>query len=402
MRFMTVMLILCLYSFISCTMATSLNNPLLAVSGSIENFSVNFFKTVAHNSNYENLISSPASAHIILSMAAYGANDKTALQMQKILHLPNKKSDGQQGFQTLLEHLNVSNKDVTFNMASRIYIANKYQLKNKYKEMINNYFFSNVCELDVTTPQKSAQLINAWIEKQTSNKIHDIVADGDITANTYMFLLNAIYFKGNWKKSFLEKSTENKSFYISKKIKKQVPTMFNYDEYVNGNLPDLKAQFIVLPYRNSDLSMVIIIPNRIEGLNNLIRNYNSLNYTRLDKDGIFEKVYVYLPKFKFESTIHLKEPLKQLGLTEMFTEKANFSGISNNPLLVNSIIQKAFIDVNEEGTEAAASTVSMMVPYSYNSNPRTIIVNRPFLFQIIDTRNKLTLFIGAVTDPEKH
>lgn len=402
MHFSTIILVLPLYLYIASPTAENKIKPFRSLTESIETFSVKFFQAVAYDNNEDNLIASPLSAHFVLSMAAYGADGNTVREMKDVLHLPINNSISCQDFEKLLKRLRNQNKDVTINIANRIYINNRFKLRSEFKKLINKSFSSGAREVNVTDPKRSAQIINNWIEKNTKHKIHSIISEEDITDSTRMILLNAIYFKGNWKNNFIQRSTENRTFHIDNNNKIQVPTMFNYDEYVIGELHDLRARFIVIPYRNSDLSMVVILPDEIDGLSHVITNLNSFNYTRLNITGSLQKIYVYLPKFKIESSIWLQNPLQKLGMTEMFTDQANFAGIAKHPLLVTQVIQKAFIDVNEEGTEAAASTVSMMVPYSYDSNPRIIKINKPFLFKIIDTRDKMTIFVGAVTNPKKN
>ncbi|XP_008201831.1 alaserpin isoform X5 [Nasonia vitripennis] len=400
MRTPTVILALALC--VTCTMAEDkAAEPLKAVSEGTGHFATNFFKQVSAENKGKNLISSPLSAHVVLSMAAFGAGGNTAVQMRQSLHMPADDVVSKQGFENLIDTLN-NVENVTLEVANKMYLANNLKLKSDYKSLTSGTFRSEATEIDTSKPAESAKVVNDWVDERTHHKIKDIVKEDDITSDTRMLLLNAVYFKGKWAKEFKKEGTQDKIFHVDAKTEKKVPTMFASGSYVYGELPDLKAKFVELPYENKDLKMVIIVPDEIEGLSAIQENLESFNHTRLAEAGSEREVQLYIPKFKIESTIDLKKPLEALGMTDMFSNAANFTGISDEPLKVGKVLQKAFIEVNEEGSEAAAVTVIKIRPVSallYEEEPTIINVDRPFAFGIFYHNTKTILFSGYIVNP---
>jgi serpin B len=376
------------------------NEPLRAVADSTGTFSTKLFKNLASKNQDKNFISSPLSAHAVLSMAAYGAGGNTAVQMRQSLALPEDDTVGRAGFENLFDALN-NTPNVTLEVANKIYVQKGLKLKAEYKQLTAGTFRSEAAEMDVSKPEEVVKDVNAWADEKTHHKINKILEQDDVTQDSRMFMLNAVYFKGNWKTKFDKKLTQDRPFHVNEKTEKQVPTMFINGNFYYGELPDLKAKFIELPYDNEDLKMVIIVPNEINGLKDIEENLESFNQTRLASSGYNTDVLLYLPKFKIESTIPLEEPLKELGMTDMFNNAANFSGIAEEPLKVAKVLQKAFIEVNEEGSEAAAVTVMIAMPGSAAPAVKLPIFNvdRPSYFKIVDKKKSILLFSGHILEP---
>lgn len=202
---------------------------------------------VAKTKKGENLISSPLSADIVLSMTAYGAKGNTYQQMQKGLYLPSDEKLAQRGFKGLLEQLN-NVENVTLELANKVYLAKGLELKPEFKELTSSNFKSETSELDVAQPAKAAEDVNSWVKDKTHNKIDKILKEDDIDGNTRMVLLNAVYFKGKWAQKFEAKDTKPRPFKLNEKESKEVPTMFVSGNFRYGELPDLKAKYIELPY----------------------------------------------------------------------------------------------------------------------------------------------------------
>ncbi|KAJ8681830.1 hypothetical protein QAD02_017622 [Eretmocerus hayati] len=372
------------------------------VTQSAEEFSSEFFKKISAAYANKNVITSPLSAHVVLSMAAYGARGQTSNQMRQSLHLPENNTITHQGFEGIIKrYQNV--KSVVLKVANKIYVAKGMKLEQRYKHLTARTFKSEASELEVDRPTKAAQYINHWVGRNTNDKIHDIIVPSDIDASTRLIMLNAVYFKGEWLKSFDKKLTVESQFHITEEIQKNVSTMFTSGSFMYGELTDLKAKFIEVPYKNGDFKLVVIVPNDINGLDYVIQNSTALKPEYLAKSASKQEVHLYLPKFKIESTIDLKEPLEKLGMTNMFENTANFSGIAKESLQVSKVLQKAFIEVNEHGSEAAAATsinfvlsAAPVVPVA----PIEFKADKPFLFQINDNKLGLTLFTGTVNDPK--
>ncbi|XP_011503746.1 PREDICTED: serine protease inhibitor 3/4-like [Ceratosolen solmsi marchali] len=361
--------------------------------------SINIFQKVVDKN--KNVLASPVNAHIGLSMVAYGAAGRTSMQLQEFLHLPVNEDLTHQAFEELHVYLNRLEK-VTFKLANKIYIDRRSKVRNEYKQITTKLFYYEPSIIDTRYSELSTRFMNEWAEQDTDHAIRNVINIGEMTPDTRLFLVNTVYFKGKWARRFEKCSTKNRNFNIDWNIQEQVPTMFSADYYVYGELLDLKAEFIELPFENTDLKMIIIIPNEIDGLQSIIENLESFNRTRLFESGSLQDIHVYLPKFRIQSSIDMKKPLEQLGMTEMFQDNANFIGITNEPVRVNKIVQKTFIDVNEDGNEGSNSTPRKK-PFSSSSNSKlklwVFVADRPFLFKIVNDRLGMTLCIGTVVNP---
>ncbi|XP_044006668.1 serpin B3-like [Aphidius gifuensis] len=233
-------------------------------------------------------------------------------------------------------------------------------------------------------PTDSVKNMNQWVEKQTNNKIKNFLEADKIDMNTYLFLINALYFKGMWKHSFDKNKTFDKSFYVDNNTPKNVPTMQVTSEIFYKSHEGLGAEIVRLPYQAKDgcdpMSMIIILPNWEQSLSDIQKKLNTVTLESLyptDKS----KMHLYL-----------------MGIKDAFTSKANFHGITEqNDISISKVIQQAFIEVNEDGTKAAAATHMGIMPLSAYGGPLDIHVNRPFLFLLATER--VILFTGYVNDP---
>ncbi|XP_023247758.1 alaserpin-like, partial [Copidosoma floridanum] len=322
-------------------MAEKIDEAVLSVTKGAEGFTTDFHKSLA-GKNKGNFVSSGLSAHTVLSMAAYGADGSSAQEMRKTLHLP----------------VNDSHKvdKVTLEVANRIYIAKNMKVREEFKRLAIDPFRTEAAEMDVTSPKETVKMINDWVAEKTHQKIKDLMQEDDIRADTRMTLLNAIYFKANWYTAFNQKDTRDETFHLGETSEVKVPMMQVTVNTYHGELPRMKAKFIELPYENENVVMIVILPDEVSGLSEIEKHLHSLYPKTLSEARDFKEVQVSLPKFKIESTVDLKRVVQRLGMTDMFTDRANFTGIALEPLKVDKVVQKAFIEVNEKGSEAAAAT----------------------------------------------
>nr|XP_034181366.1 antitrypsin-like isoform X2 [Osmia lignaria]XP_034181367.1 antitrypsin-like isoform X2 [Osmia lignaria]XP_034181368.1 antitrypsin-like isoform X2 [Osmia lignaria] len=391
------------------TMAKAENNTqaFRAVSEGINQFSSSLFQCVLEE-NHGNIIMSPLSAAVVLAMAAFGARGETEKQLKKALHIPSPDTLGTSGYQSLIDDLN-NVKVAKLLLANKVFAAEKFSVKPAYIELTEKYFHSVTQLVNFAKSEEAANTINTWVKQNTNDRIKEIVNPGDLNSMTAMVLVNAVYFKGQWQDKFDPQNTEERPFHVDENTVKNVSTMFRSGSYLYGELSNLNAKFVLLPYKDDELSMIIILPNEINGLAEVEKKLQNTNIMDILHQGHQREVELYLPKFKIESKIELNEPLNKLGLTDMFTSKANFSGIADADLVVSKVVQKAFIEVNEEGSEAAAATAVIFALTSLSFKPPPLImrIDRPWLYLLCRTpktnpgeiQDVITLFSGHVTKP---
>jgi len=351
-----------------------------------------------YKENENNVFFSPYSISTALAMTYEGAKEKTAEEMQSVFHFPSDDAR-KRGNARIYNELNKKGKDYTLSTANALWSQNRYKFLGRYLNTTQKYYGGNATNLDFeANPDGSRQIINTWVESQTNNKIKDLIPQGAITPLTRLVLTNAIYFKGNWLTQFDKKKTQDMPFVVnpSTTVTAQMMSIskvkFNYTE-----TQDL--QMIELPYKGNELSMLVILPK--EG--NLKQVENDLSPGKIAelKGKLHEtKIPVYLPKFKFETKYLMADDLAKMGMPTAFSPgEADFSGMTGNKdLFISAVIHQAFVEVNEEGTEAAAATAVVMMMAAM---PQEFRADHPFIFIIQQKATGNILFMGRVSDPTK-
>lgn len=375
-------------------------------SGSLE-FALNLQKSLANN---QNLVVSPFSLSTALAMTLYGSRNNSAAELSKVLF--GKSIDVKEyqpmvtEFQLLIEKSVKSNSQV-LSSANFIYGHKNYPILQDFSETIKKYFSAKAQELDFISGNAEAiKTINKDISEATKGKIATLFDSIDV--NTKLILANALYFKGFWKSQFQTNHTQLKKFKTCSNEEIDVQMMFQSAKFPFVYSEELEFKAIELSYDNSNVVMIVLLPNQ----NNLKQLQSNLNTQKLNdlllelnSPKNYQKVDLSLPKFKLESTLNLIPVLSELGIKEIFDVKsANFSGITSDPLglFVGDVIQKAIIEVNEEGTEAAAATGVAFLSRSLQF-PEQFEANHPFMFLLItkfDSKNVI-LFSGTVNNPNK-
>ncbi|MDP2422910.1 MAG: serpin family protein [Bacteroidales bacterium] len=345
----------------------------------------------------KNLFISPLSVHLALGMAWNGAAGNTRHEMAQTMYFP-QLSDEQinVSYKNLIyELLNADNK-VEMGIANSIWYRNTFTVKKNFLDLNREYFDAEVQALDFNNPQ-SKNTINAWVANKTRNRIKEIV--DAINHDHVMFVINAIYFKGIWKMEFKKSETRNRPFYLANGTDKQAMTMHTTASFAVASRPDY--QVIELPYGRGNFSMLIFLPNNGVSPSQIINNLSVEEWNALAGE-LKNKVEVelQLPRFGFSYEQELKQPLLNMGIKDAFSEwVANFSGITDQQIFVSRVRHKTFVEVNEEGTEAAAVT---SVEFSFTSMPPPPLafhVNRPFVFALKEKYTNSLMFIGKVMDP---
>ncbi len=349
-----------------------------------------------------NLFLSPFSISSALAMAYAGARGKTEREMAKVLHfsLPQKKLHP--AFGHLLTELRkgAENGVYILKMASSLWAQKDYPLAKRFLFIVKNYYEGEFFQVDFRRKAEVVRIkINRWVEKETAGKIKELLKPRVLRRDTRLLLTNAIYFKGSWSWKFKEKDTRPSSFFTPKgRVKVAMMNQtgsFNYLE-IKG-----KLQVLELPYAGNNLSMVILLPAKKNGLNSLEKSLNIKNLNLWLSGMHKRKVEVYLPKFKIQAGYGLGEVLKSLGMRTAFSKTADFSGITGKRgLFISEVVHRAYVEVNEKGTEAAAATGVVM---GITSAPPTSIAvfkaDHPFVFVILHKPTGSILFMGRLTNP---
>ncbi|XP_039430757.1 serine protease inhibitor 42Dd-like isoform X3 [Culex pipiens pallens] len=305
-----------------------------------------------------NVIISPISVGTCLTLAAFGAAGPTADEIFSTLNLedPNFKQIILKIFSNFLQKFST---DRSLKIANKVYIANKFTVKSSFQEVAEKSFFSKVESINFQESEKIARKINNWIERKTNNKIKNIVSPLSLHPTSQIVLISAIHFKGTWKHQFRPRKTTPEPFWIRPTESVRIPMMKIKKHFRYVMLEELDSAALKLSYKDSDLSMLILLPNRRDGLSELEEKLLNTNIPNLLSRMRKREVEVLLPAFKIEIDFDLTETLEKLGCGTMFTDRADFSNViveKSEPIKVSRIVHKVYIEVKEKGTEAAAST----------------------------------------------
>lgn len=353
-----------------------------------------------------NIFYSPYSISSALAMTYEGAKGTTAEEMQAVFHFPQDATLRRESYLELYRKINKKDKKYKLSTANALWAQKDCKFLDSYFNLVEKYYGGKTTNLDFKNQTEQSRLtINNWVEKQTNDKIKDLIPAGVLSEITRLVLTNAVYFKGLWFKQFDKKQTKEEEFMVGPANKIKAKMMRLTDEETRLNYAETdKLQILELPYEGNELSMLILLPKE----DNLKAVEESLSFEKLSewKNLLgFKKVKVYLPKFKFETKYFMKEDLAAMGMPTAFSMVADFSGMTGEKdLLISEVIHQAFVDVNEEGTEAAAATAVAMIANSIALEPKQIRIfkaDHPFIFIIQDKETGGILFIGRVSNPAK-
>jgi serpin B len=289
--------------------------------------------------------------------------------------------------------------------ANSLWFQKNFALEPDYRiQLVNFNAETYAVDFQLKTEPTRIQ-VNQWIDKQTNSKIKDLLAPGSLTSNTKLVICNAIYFKADWTSPFKPENSVPQPFYVGQETV-QATTMHQMSSFQYAE--DAAMQYLELPYKGQETSMIICLPKQKNGLNTWLNHISAAELTGIPGkfDQTYKRVNVALPKFKIETTHgHLVEQLKSLGITALFSSKANLDGIAKGQgLYVSSIIQKAMVAVDEKGTEATAATAMMLAGCAFNPDrPVEFTADHPFLFLITTkpakAKQPVILFAGTVINP---
>lgn len=348
-----------------------------------------------------NVFFSPFSIAAALGMTATGAKGNTLDQMQTVLHLPKDAGTVDARFAGLIHALSNPNAGYQLTTANAIWAQKGFPWRPEFKARVARYG-AGLTDADFATqPDKERLTVNAWVEEKTKDKIKELLKSGTVTPDTRMVLANAIYFKGDWLEQFDKKATRPAPFTSSDGTKADAPLMYRKGKY--SLYKDDGVQVLSLPYKGNDLSLLVALPTNVDGLPALERELRPDLMTKWVKGlKTTPDLQVFLPKFKVETEYSLGRTLIDMGMKDAFDGTvADFGGMHSGAerLAISLVVHKAYVDVNEEGTEAAAATGVVMTRLSAVARPNIFRADHPFVFAIRHNASGAILFLGRVERP---
>ncbi|HUT36844.1 MAG TPA: serpin family protein [Planctomycetota bacterium] len=349
-----------------------------------------------------NLFFSPYSISSALAMTYAGARGNTATQMAKALHFDLEAAKLHEAFGRLTSDLNAAGKKAEFELAvaNALWTQQGYEFRSDYLDLMKSAYGASPHPVDFEKATEAArQTINRWVEEQTRDKIKDLIPKGTLSEMARLVLTNAIYFKGRWASEFFADDTRDRPFTLASGEKVTARTMHHMAHFPLFQGDGFQA--LALPYKGDALSMVILLPAKADGLPALEKALSAESLAKWIAAMKAQNVLVALPKFKATTTLLLADTLKAMGMADAFRlPPADFSGMTGKKdLFISQVIHKAFVDVNESGTEAAAATAVIM---ETGRAPEFVgfTADHPFLFLIRDNRSGSILFLGRLMNPK--
>jgi len=349
-----------------------------------------------------NLALSPFNIAAALSMTLPGARGRTATEIARVLH-QHYDSSYDSDFAVLVDNLTKAGNTGANELlnANGLWVQKGFPIQAPFKEALANQYHAPIVLLDfVTNPEGAREEINRWTEQHTKDKIKELFPAGSLNEQTRMVLTSAIYFYGKWQDPFLASRTEAGSFTLQSGALKQTKFMHETSHFNYTETPS--SQILEMRYAGSGLAFDVLLPKTSTGLVEIEKSLTSGNLTAWLGNLTGCNVRVSLPKFRAESEFSLGKTLSAMGMPTAFTNNADFSGIdSRGNLAISEVEHKAFVDVSEQGTEAAAATGITAHPAAMRAPESTVVfrADHPFLFIIRDSRSGVMLFIGRLVNP---
>ncbi|XP_027583745.2 ovalbumin-like [Pipra filicauda] len=382
--------------------------------GSIGPLSVEFccdvFKELRIQHARENIFYSPVTIISALSMVYLGARDNTKAQIEKAVHFDKIPGFGESiesqcgtslsihtSLKDIFTQITKPSDNYTVGIASRLYAEEKYPILPEYLQCIKELYKGGLEPISFQTAAEQArELINSWVESQTNGIIKNILQPSSVNPETDMVLVNAIYFKGLWEKAFKDEGTQTVPFRITEQESKPVQMMFQIGSFRVAEIASEKIRILELPYASGQLSLWVLLPDDISGLEQLETAITFENLKEWTSSTKMEerKIKVYLPRMKIEEKYNLTSVLTSLGITDLFSSSANLSGISSaERLKVSSAFHEASMEINEAGSKVVGAGVDD------TSVSEEFRVDRPFLFLIKHNPSNSIFFFGRCFSP---
>jgi len=385
-----------LTSFVLAVLAGTVTHAQSA-SEAINTFAFDLYNGLKVGGN-ENLVYSPFSISPAFGMVTLGAKGETLKQLNATFHFDNKPRFHQSLGMLQLNLLSSTSDDITITVANKAWMQSDYSILRSYRKNLKKCYKAAMYRVDfIKDPELSRQTINLAVEYDTKQHIKNLLPQGSISELTRLVLTNAIYFKGKWKEPFEPEKTKERDFILSDGSRIKHPFMSTNKTFGYFKADNFTA--LEMDYTGEELSMLVILPKEGKPLNEFEKTFTIENYNEVVKAIEPQKTLVFIPRFTVESGFSMKKVLGEMGLTIPFSDEADFSGISGKKdLKISNAYHKAFIEVSEEGTTAAAATavvVAMKSMPSFN----VFDANRPFIFILRHKPTNTILFIGRLAKP---
>ncbi|XP_071409497.1 ovalbumin-like [Pithys albifrons albifrons] len=385
-----------------------------SISAANAEFCFDVFKELkVHHAN-DNIFYCPLSIMAALAMVYLGARGNTEYQMEKALHFDKiaglgsvqtkcgKSANIHLLFKDILSDITAPKANYSLHIANRLYAERTSAILPIYQRCVKKLYRTGLEMVSFKTAANQArQRINSWVKNQTSGHIQDLLEPGSVDLHTVLVLVNAIYFKGIWKTEFKEEDTQEVPFNVTEEDSRLVKMMCQNSTFKVARVAAEKIRILELPYASGELSLLVLLPDDISGLQELENKISFEKLTEWTSPSVMEqkRVKVYLPRMKMEEKYNLTSVLTTLGMTDLFSPSANLSGISSaEGLKVSEAIHEAYLEVTEEGTEVAGSEVETG-DIQDSSEFEEFIVDHPFLFLIRHNPSNMILFFGRYCSP---
>ncbi|XP_021014169.1 neuroserpin isoform X1 [Mus caroli] len=373
----------------------------------ITEWSVNMYNHLRGTGEDENILFSPLSIALAMGMMELGAQGSTRKEIRHSMGYEGLK--GGEEFSFLRDFSNMASAEenqYVMKIANSLFVQNGFHVNEEFLQMLKMYFNAEVNHVDFSQNVAVANSINKWVENYTNSLLKDLVSPEDFDAVTNLALINAVYFKGNWKSQFRPENTRTFSFTKDDESEVQIPMMYQQGEFYYGEFSDGSNeaggiyQVLEIPYEGDEISMMLALSRQEVPLATLEPLLKAQLIEEWANSVKKQKVEVYLPRFTVEQEIDLKDILKALGVTEIFIKDANLTAMSDKKeLFLSKAVHKSCIEVNEEGSEAAAASGMIAISRMAVLYPQ-VIVDHPFLYLIRNRKSGIILFMGRVMNPE--
>ncbi|XP_040262663.1 antithrombin-III isoform X2 [Bufo bufo] len=374
-------------------------------------FAMDLFKIVADSkTESENLFMSPLSISQAFTMAKLGACDNTLKQLMEVFHFDQVSEKASDQIHFFFAKLNCrlyrkANKSSELVSTNRLFGEKSLTFNQTYQDISEAVYGAKLWPLNFKEKAElSREIINNWVANKTEKKITDVIPEGAITEDTILILVNVIYFKGLWKSKFESINTDHAEFHVpGRREPCEVPTMYQESKFLYGAYKDDSVQVLQLPYKGDDISMVLVLPSEGTPLEKVEQMLSLEKFSDWLNKAQEVQLSVHLPRFRIEDSFSVKEKLEKLGLVDLFDpHTARLPGIvsgGRSDLYVSEAFHKAFLEVNEEGSEAAAASAVLVAGRSFSPRRITFRANRPFLVVIREVQINSIIFMGRVSNP---